>query len=157
MKKWTLILISLLAISSFITSCALDIPNRRMRPSSYSTESSDPIEETYVIKFERQNECNKGIGLLRNGHIREALTYWQEVGIAYPENSTAFYDVGGAYELMGEFALARDSYIKAIAIKDKQLYRSALERVEGFIRENELYNTRNSPNQPDNPLNDQTK
>jgi tetratricopeptide (TPR) repeat protein len=164
MKKRIFIMIPLLAITAFMTSCALDVTNRRIKPSAYRTEMADPIEENYDIKFERQNETNKGLGLLRGGHVRRALTYWQEVGVAYPENSTAFFNAGGAHELLGELALARDSYIKAIDInerlrrvKDKQLYRSALERVEGFMQEDALYKTGGSEKQPSDPLDDQAE
>jgi len=105
------------------------------------------IEITGVVKFDNgsnkyamgiggNKKVKEGIKCARNGEWEKARKMWEDLLSSEPENSAAFYNLGIAYERIGDFEnlkIAQKMYKKAVKYGDKGIYLDALYRVKTTI------------------------
>ncbi|MDY6953126.1 MAG: tetratricopeptide repeat protein [Thermodesulfobacteriota bacterium] len=80
-----------------------------------------------------------GVALARKGKWREAIDTWEEVIRNDPDNASAYYNLGVAYEGLGDqegLNRAKDLYEMAAGLEDKKLYAEAIKRVDSTIQGN---------------------
>jgi len=88
----------------------------------------------YVVNEKRQIEGGKGpmkVGkkYAESGLWEEALKAFEQAVQAEPANPSAHYNLGLAYEVLGDLDAAEAEYQKAINLKDKDLYFKSLARL----------------------------
>ena len=78
-----------------------------------------------------------GLQYAKNGLWREAQNSFEMSVAAEPSNPSAYYNLGLAFEVAGEFDKAEKCFQKAIALKNKDLYFRALANLKKFKAEQE--------------------
>ncbi len=93
-----------------------------------------PLITPYTIRvsktFEEDNDAvDLGIEYAQKNLWDRAMTIWQDELIRDPRNSAALYNLGLAYEVMGDFDQAEDYYTRALDIEPNDLYMEALANI----------------------------
>ena len=78
-----------------------------------------------------------GVQYARNGLWDEAINAFKTAVRQQPQNSNAHYNLGIAYQVVGDFDNAEKEFNKAIALKNKNLYFRALSNVKKHRLERE--------------------
>jgi len=106
----------------------------------FTTEITRVVEfdtdSKYVMGLGGNKKVKEGIICVKNGEWEKAMKIWEDVLNSEPENSAAFYNLGIAYEKIGDFEnlkIAQKMYKKAVKYGDKILYLDALYRVKTTI------------------------
>ena len=82
-----------------------------------------PIKITVTRKLEKGSEyVNKGVDFAVNGLWDMAIKSWKEGLKVEPTNPAIYYNLGVAYEKMGDFISAGEMYKKAVELNPKKLY-----------------------------------
>jgi len=84
----------------------------------------------------------RGIEFAKRGLWDEAKDIWQDVIKAEPNNAAAYYNLGIAYENIGDLEnlkKARTMYKKAIRYGDNKLFMNALARIQSAIKDRQRY------------------
>ncbi len=72
------------------------------------------------------------------GEWEKGVEIWKDVLNTEPENSAAFYNLGIAYENIGDsenLKIAQKMYKKAVKYGDKAIYLDAMQRIKETIRD----------------------
>jgi len=80
-----------------------------------------------------------GVALARKGKWQEAIQTWEQVIRDDADNAAAYYNVGVAYEGLGDMEglnRARDLYKRSASYGEKKLYTEAITRVDRVIQGN---------------------
>ena len=91
------------------------------------------------LDFEESGELaveaglKKGAALARSGRWEEALEVWRQALADSPGNPSLSFNIGVAYERMGELRKALKMYSEAAEKVDNPVYRRALERVRSAL------------------------
>jgi len=94
-----------------------------------------PIKITVTRKLEKGSEyVNKGVDFAVNGLWDMAIKSWKEGLKVEPTNPAIYYNLGVAYEKMGDFISAGEMYKKAVELNPKKLYMEALKRVNTILQ-----------------------
>ncbi len=94
-----------------------------------------PIKITVIRKLEKGSEyVNKGVDFAVNGLWDMAIKSWKEGLKVEPSNPSIYYNLGVAYEKMGDFISAGEMYKKAVELNPKKLYMEALKRVNTILQ-----------------------
>jgi len=94
-----------------------------------------PIKITVTRKLEKGSEyVNKGVDFAVNGLWDMAIKSWKEGLKVEPTNPAIYYNLGVAYEKMGDFISAGEMYKKAVELNPKKLYMEALKRVNAILQ-----------------------
>jgi len=94
-----------------------------------------PIKITVTRKLEKGSEyVNKGVDFAVNGLWDMAIKSWKEGLKVEPSNPSIYYNLGVAYEKMGDFISAGEMYKKAVELNPKKLYMEALKRVNAILQ-----------------------
>jgi len=96
-----------------------------------------PHPVTEWIGLESGGGCKEGVKLARRGEWGAAADRWRSLADSDPDNHAALYNLGVAAEVDRDYAKAERYYTAALDIKDKGLYRKALERAGRLIRDKE--------------------
>jgi len=83
-------------------------------------------------------EVRDGNKLARADNWAGAIECWQRALEENSESDEAMYNLGLAYEALGNFGRARQMYSAAVNQADDELYQEALKRVERSAREQQL-------------------
>jgi len=78
-----------------------------------------------------------GVQYARNGLWDEAIDVFKSAVKEQPQNSNAHYNLGIAYQVVGDFDSAEKEFNKAIALKNKNLYFRALSHIRKLRVERE--------------------
>ncbi|MDY6986833.1 MAG: tetratricopeptide repeat protein [Thermodesulfobacteriota bacterium] len=81
-----------------------------------------------------------GVALAKKGKWQEAIDTWEEVIREDPDNAAAYYNLGVAYEGLGDrksLNRARDLYKSSASCGEKKLYTEAIARVDSVIQGNQ--------------------
>ena len=105
--------------------------------SSQIANNLAPHPATESIKLASDGDCKEGAKLAQKGEWNAAIESWKAVLAADPENHSALYDLGVAAEVAKDYRKAETYYLKALDLKDKSLYRKALQRAGKRLREKE--------------------
>jgi len=90
-----------------------------------------PHRITLRKSLEKDNDAvNLGINFAKNGLWNEAIQSWESEVKNHPDNAKAFYNLGIAYEALGEIDKAEGAYRSAMRIKPKKLYMQAVSQIE---------------------------
>ena len=92
----------------------------------------------YVMGMGGNKKVKEGIKCAKNGEWEEAAEIWKDVLNTEPENSAAFYNLGIAYEKIGDLEnlkIAQKMYKKAVKYGDKEIYLDAMQRIRETIRD----------------------
>ena len=94
-----------------------------------------PIKITVTRKLEKGSEyVNRGVDFAVNGLWDMAIKSWKEGLKVEPSNPSIYYNLGVAYEKMGDFISAGEMYKKAVELNPKKLYMEALKRVNAILQ-----------------------
>jgi len=94
-----------------------------------------PIKITVTRKLEKGSEyVNRGVDFAVNGLWDMAIKSWKEGLKVEPTNPAIYYNLGVAYEKMGDFISAGEMYKKAVELNPKKLYMEALKRVNAILQ-----------------------
>jgi len=94
-----------------------------------------PIKITVTRKLEKGSEyVNRGVDFAVNGLWDMAIKSWKEGLKVEPTNPSIYYNLGVAYEKMGDFISAGEMYKKAVELNPKKLYMEALKRVNAILQ-----------------------
>ena len=94
-----------------------------------------PIKITVTRKLEKGSEyVNRGVDFAVNGLWDMAIKSWKEGLKVEPTNPSIYYNLGVAYEKMGDFISAGEMYKKAVELNPKKLYMEALKRVNTILQ-----------------------
>ena len=80
----------------------------------------------------------EGIKCAKNGEWGKAVEIWKNVLNVEPENSAAFYNLGIAYENIGDLEnlkIAQKMYKKAVRHGNKVIYLDAMQKIKETIRD----------------------
>lgn len=94
-----------------------------------------PHQVSEKLKLASDKDCAAGMKLARQGDWEGARRAWSAVVQADPRNHAAFYNLGIAAEVSGDYDAARVNYEHALSINEKDLYRAALYRVRNRMLE----------------------
>ena len=80
---------------------------------------------------------NIGIGAkyAESGLWPEAMEAWQQALMELPEEPAVYYDLGLGFEVAGELDKAEKMYSRAVKMKQKKLYMSAINRIRKAKKE----------------------
>jgi len=67
----------------------------------------------------------------------EALDTWKKAVVELPKEPSAFYNLGLAFEILGDLDQAEQNYKTAVALKQKRLYMDAIGRIRQARIENQ--------------------
>ena len=90
----------------------------------------------YAMGIGGNKKVKEGIKCAKNGEWEKGIKIWKNVLNTEPENSAAFYNLGIAYENIGDLEnlkTAQNMYKKAVKYGDKKIYLDALYRVKATI------------------------
>ncbi|MDL1967087.1 MAG: DUF6340 family protein [Deltaproteobacteria bacterium] len=106
----------------------------------FTTEIARIVEfdngSKYVMGIGGNKKVKEGIKCAKNGKWEKGVEIWKDVLNTEPENSAAFYNLGIAYENIGDLEnlkIAQKMYKKAVKNGDKEIYLDALDRVKATI------------------------
>lgn len=89
-----------------------------------------PYTVTVSKTFEEDNDAvDLGIEYAQKNLWDRAMKIWQDELASNPRNNAALYNMGLAYEVMGDFDKAEDYYNKALDIEPKDLYMEAVSNI----------------------------
>ena len=95
-----------------------------------------PHQVTVQTQFAKGNkEVNNGIEFAKNGLWDKAQTIWEEALQRDSQNDAAWYNLGLAAEVQGNYLEARDAYDQAVTLKPKKLYMQSLKRIRDHIED----------------------
>ncbi|MFH1139574.1 MAG: tetratricopeptide repeat protein [Pseudomonadota bacterium] len=103
------------------------------------TEQLSPSSAQPRLDLEESGELaveaglRRGAALAKSGRWEEALEVWRQALADYPGNPSLSFNIGVAYERMGELRKALKMYSEAAEKVDNPLYRQALERVRAAV------------------------
>jgi tetratricopeptide (TPR) repeat protein len=72
---------------------------------------------------------NAGKAYAENGFWDDAIKVWQNILGENPDNASAYYNLGVAYEALAEYKVAEVHYKKALLLKPNGRYQKALDRL----------------------------
>jgi len=115
----------------------------RMVAKIFTTEITRVVEfdngsNKYAMGIGGNKKVKEGIRCAKNGEWEKAIKMWEDVLNNELENSAAFYNLGIAYEKIGDLEnlkIAQKMYKKAVKYGDKILYFDAMQRVKETIRD----------------------
>ncbi|HEX9935367.1 MAG TPA: DUF6340 family protein [bacterium] len=84
----------------------------------------------------------------QSGLWPEALETWKQSVVEFPNDPTAFYNLGLAYEVQGDLDEAENQYKTAVSLKQKRLYLDAINRVRQARIESERLKEQLQERQP---------
>jgi len=90
----------------------------------------------YVMGIGGNKKVKQGIKCAKNGEWKKGIEIWKDVLNTEPKNSAAFYNLGIAYENIGDLEnlkIAQKMYKKAVKNGDKKIYLDALYRIKAII------------------------
>ena len=90
---------------------------------------------TEKIELDKDERLKPGIELAESGDLAGASRSWQQVLDADPQHAGAVFNLGVAYEALGEFEKAAEHYQRALSIKPKALYSDALQDLQRRLDE----------------------
>ncbi len=107
----------------------------------FTTEITRVVEfdngsNKYAMGIGGNKKVKEGIKCAKNGEWEKGIEIWKDVLNTEPENSAAFYNLGIAYEKIGDLEnlkIAQKMYKKAVKYGDKEIYLDALYRVKATI------------------------
>jgi tetratricopeptide (TPR) repeat protein len=107
----------------------------------FTTEITRVVEfdngsSKYAMGIGGNKKVKEGIKCAKNGEWEKGIEIWKDVLNTEPENSAAFYNLGIAYENIGDLEnlkIAQKMYKKAVKYGDKEIYLDALFRVKATI------------------------
>ena len=112
----------------------------RIAAKIFTTEITRIVEfdngSKYVMGIGGNKKVKEGIKCAKNGEWEKGVEIWKDVLNTEPENSAAFYNLGIAYENIGDLEnlkIAQKMYKKAVKYGDKEIYLDALYRVKAAI------------------------
>ena len=112
----------------------------RIAAKIFTTEITRIVEfdngSKYVMGIGGNKKVKEGIKYAKNGEWQKGIEIWKDVLNTEPENSAAFYNLGIAYEKIGDLEnlkIAQKMYKKAVKYGDKEIYLDALYRVKAAI------------------------
>ena len=76
-----------------------------------------------------------GVKFAKAGSLKEAIRIWTEHVRTRPKSNEALYNLGVAYEALGQLERARTAYRRALRLAAKDLYIKALADLDKQIRE----------------------
>jgi len=88
-----------------------------------------PHEVVERLKLSSKSGCEEGVKLARDGDWDAARDFWRALIASDPDNDAAYYNLGVAAEVAGDFEEADERYLNALEIRGRGLYRKALDRV----------------------------
>jgi len=92
----------------------------------------------YAMGIGGNKKVKEGIRCAKDGEWEKAIKMWEDVLNNEPENSAAFYNLGIAYENIGDLEnlkIAQKMHKKAVKYGDKILYLEAMQRTKETIRD----------------------
>jgi tetratricopeptide (TPR) repeat protein len=100
------------------------------------------IKVSSLVKFDSSTHAmvRRGVTLAKDGVWEDAIHLWQEVIASDPTNPAAHYNLGIAYEGLGDLESLRAAmsfYEKAASYGDKGLYAAGIARVERMIQQSQ--------------------
>lgn len=96
-----------------------------------------PHRITVQTQFAKGNDqVNKGIEFAKNGLWDKAQEIWEEEVQRDSRNNAAWYNLGLALEVAGDYMQAQDAYDQALTIESKKLYMQGLKRIRERIEDN---------------------
>lgn len=78
-----------------------------------------------------------GRNYAQSGLWPEALETWKKSVVELPNEPAAFYNLGLAYEILGDWDQAEQNYKTAVTLKQKRLYLDSISRIRQARTENE--------------------
>jgi tetratricopeptide (TPR) repeat protein len=95
-----------------------------------------------MVKFDNSAHAmvRRGVALAKDGAWEDAIHLWQEVIGSDPTNPAAHYNLGVAYEGLGDLenlGAAMSFYEKAARYGDKELYADGIARVKRIIQQSD--------------------
>ncbi len=107
----------------------------------FTTEITRVVEfdngsNKYEMGMGGNKKVKEGIKCAKNGEWEKGIEIWKDVLNTEPENSAAFYNLGIAYEKIGDLEnlkIAQKMYKKAVKYGDKEIYLDGLYRVKATI------------------------
>ncbi len=107
----------------------------------FTTEITRVVEfdngsNKYAMGMGGNKKVKEGIKCAKNGEWEKGIEIWKDVLNTEPENSAAFYNLGIAYEKIGDLEnlkIAQKIYKKAVKYGDKEIYLDGLYRVKATI------------------------
>ena len=95
-----------------------------------------PHTVTIRTQFARgDDEVNRGIEFAKNDLWDKAQQVWEAVVRKDPTNHAAWYNLGLAFEALGDYESAERAYDRAVTLKQKKLYFKALKRIRQSIQD----------------------
>jgi tetratricopeptide (TPR) repeat protein len=109
----------------------------------FTTEITRVVEfdngsNKYAMGIGGNKKVKEGIKCAKNGEWEKGIEIWKDVLHTEPENSAAFYNLGIAYETIGNLEnlkIAQKMYKKAVKYGDKEIYLDAMQRIKETIRD----------------------
>ena len=92
----------------------------------------------YAMGMGGNKKVKEGIKCAKNGEWEKGMEIWKDVLNTEPENSAAFYNLGIAYEKIGDLEnlkIAQKMYKKAVKYGDKAIHLDAMQRIKETIRD----------------------
>ncbi|MDL1984868.1 MAG: tetratricopeptide repeat protein [Deltaproteobacteria bacterium] len=113
----------------------------RIAAKIFTTEITRVVEfdngsNKYAMGMGGNKKVKEGIKCAKKGEWEKGIEIWKDVLNTEPENSAAFYNLGIAYEKIGDLEnlkIAQKMYKKAVKYGDKEIYLDALYRVKATI------------------------
>ena len=107
----------------------------------FTTEITRVVEfdngsNKYAMGIGGNKKVKEGIRCAKNEEWEKGIEIWKDVLNTEPKNSAAFYNLGLAYEKMGDLEnlkIAQKMYEKAVKYGDKGIYLDALYRIKATI------------------------
>jgi tetratricopeptide (TPR) repeat protein len=107
----------------------------------FTTEITRVVEfdngsNKYAMGMGGNKKVKEGIKCAKNGEWEKGIEIWKDVLNTEPENSAVFYNLGIAYEKIGDLEnleIAQKMYKKAVKHGDKEIYLDALYRIKATI------------------------
>jgi tetratricopeptide (TPR) repeat protein len=72
----------------------------------------------------------KAVSLQQSGSYNEALTIYNRISKDRPQDDSLFYNIGVAYQALGQNELAMENYLKAYGLREDPNYQVAIKSVE---------------------------
>jgi hypothetical protein len=95
-----------------------------------------PYKVSIQTQFAKGNgDVNKGIEFAKNELWDKAEEIWQAEVEKDSKNHAAWYNLGLAFEVQGDYLQAQDAYDKALSLKSTKLYISGLKRIRERIED----------------------
>jgi tetratricopeptide (TPR) repeat protein len=91
-----------------------------------------------VVKFEKDADMRvkQGVALAERGAWKEAIQLWEQLIHDEPDNASAYYNLGVAYESLGDvksLKMAGQLYERAASSQDRGLYTEAVTRIKAAM------------------------